>query len=515
MNRIKNSSLEELLELSNHEILETQVWFAIVVWKYESCKWNEAQRLASQLMKSNTAWEYLEDMRRHIGIFPKEINALPVATPLTPSKIEKRELPNTYSEPMEEFNPDQIFSENYELLNMLAPDLETEIQSFQAGHLLEGKSINNLYGFVTLNCNEKDKRGYYLSLGINESKSSIKLMLYYDIKNEQLLTLSYEDSNGKFEVYNEMHSREMTNLSQEETLNLFVNNKLKKLIGYRLIISDIDLKENEPVEEKKEIEEEPELREGRFSRALGRFIPRPVNTTDYSKMIPVELDTEDDEFSDPDEDELKEQIELQNEEIQELQEENERIKDTALKTMFSNNMKLLRVLVPNLMESLELESFTVLFKSTNEDFPVFKLYFQSAGSEFICNLFELSPRNNVEQGLATFTVNEGKEMAFVDNEREFFGLKERIVAEVYDEYSPFTVQGNSATFNWLIVLLLNQYRSSIVDPVYRSEVVENQISESETSDKPDDSDGVNEAGTILAILGTIGLTILGVKAFNK
>lgn len=514
MNRIKNSSLEELLELSNYEILDTQVWFAIVVWKYETCTWNEAQRLASQLMKSNTAWEYLEDMRRHVGVFPKEISSHPVATPPKPSKIEKRESSNAYSEPIGEFNPEQIFKENYELLNMLIPDLETEILTFQPGHRLEGKSANNIYGFVSLNCNEKDKRGYYLSLGINEaSKSSITMLLFYDIKNQDLLTLSYEDSNGKFEVYNEIHTREMTNLSQEEALNLFLNNKLKKLIGYRLLISNLDLVDIEPLEEKKEIEEEPELRQGRFSRALGRFIPRPVNTTDYSKMIPVELDTEDDEFNDPDEEELKEQIELQNEEIRELQEENEQIKNTALKNLFSNNMKLLRVLVPNLMESLELESFTTLFKSNNEEFPVFKLHFSSVDTGFLCQLYELDPRNNVPQKLATLAILEAKEMVFIDNSREFFGLKEPINTGIYDEYSPLTVQGNNATFNWLIVLLLNQYHSSIIDPVYRAEVVENQLPE--IPDKPNDSDGANEAGTILAILGTIGLTILGVKAFNK
>ncbi len=515
MNRIKNSSLEELLELSNYEILDTQVWFAIVVWKYETCTWNEAQRLASQLMKSNTAWEYLEDMRRHVGVFPKEINTLPVATPPKPSKIEKRESSNAYSEPIEEFNPEQIFKENYELLNMLIPDLEMEILTFQPGHRLEGKSANNIYGFVTLNCDEKDKRGYYLSLGINESsKSSITMLLFYDIKNQDLLTLSYEDGNGKFEVYNEIHSREMTNLSQEETLNLFLNSKLKKLIGYRLLISNLDWIANELIEEKKEIKEDPKLPEGRFSRALGRFIPRPINTTDYSKMVPIEsFQEDDDEFSDPDEDELQEQIELQKEEIRELQEEKERIKNTALKNLFSNNMKLLRVLVPNLMESLELESFTVLFKSTNEEFPVFKLHFSSVDTGFLCQLYELDPRNNVPQKLATLAIIEAKEMVFIDNSIEFFGLKEPINTGIYDEYSPLTVQGNNATFNWLIVLLLNQYRSSIIDPVYRAEVLENQLPE--IPDKTNDSDGVNESGTLLAILGTLGLTILGIKALHK
>lgn len=504
MDSNKTSSLEELLLMNNFQVLGTPFRFAEIIWKREGIKWNEAQRKASELTKANAALAYLEEVRKSMGIYAQDMNnSIQIEQP---TSINESTIPavSISTEKKREQDTD-IFEENYSLLTEFAPELEEELQTLTENSILSGKSITNIYGFASLQSVEKDKYGYYLLLNVNEaSKPTQSILLYISIAGKVVQVLSFESNGSKFDVFNDIHTREMVNPQQLELQNRHLNKQLKRLIDFKLSIPTIEV-----IEKKKNIQEEPLI-----SQEQETSDEQPKRIFDshfhYKQVKKMQKLSDKNEI-----------IQAKNEELQqeneEIKQENEFLKNSAYRTFYVHNFKLLRGLIPSLTEELVLDSFTVQLQSEHQLYTVFKLIFEKVNSEICCTAYQIDPEKGTEEMLCWFNIMDNTEVVFVANHKEFFGLKEEVFIRDHDKVSEDSVQANSALYNFFLTLLVNKYHSTVTDRVYIPEVVENNVSETEVQKTAmvEESGGDGTGIAIVSVLMAVGLGIFGIRALNK
>ncbi|MCO5259910.1 MAG: hypothetical protein M9916_07180 [Crocinitomicaceae bacterium] len=515
MDSNKTSSLEELLLMNNFQILGTPFRFAEIIWKREGIKWNEAQRKASELTKANAALAYLEEVRKSMGIYTQDVN-VPLQVE-QPALITESVQPAVIIPTEEKRKRDSgIFEENYSLLTEFAPELEEELQTLNENGILSGKSAINIYGSASIKSVEKDKYGYYLLLDINEaSKPNQSILLYVNTTAKEVQVLSFESNGSKFEVYNDTHTREMMNPQQLELQNRHLNKQLKRLIDFKLSIPTIGVVAQEKPIPQQQSEQQKETSDQLFRRSFLSGSLRKSNEAFESNFY-YKLSQDMEELSDE-----NETLQAENEELQqkneELKQENEFLKNSVYRTLYVHNFKLLRLLVTGLTDEFELASFKVQLQSEHQLYPVFKLMFEKVNSEICCTAYQIDPEKGTEEMLCWFNIMDNKEVVFVANHKEFFGLKEEVFIRDHDKVSEDSVQANSALYNFFLTMLVNKYHSTITDRVYLPEVVESTTPETEAqqTEMVGESGGDGTGIAIVSVLMAVGLGIFGIRALNK
>lgn len=505
MDTSKTGSLEELLLMNNFQIVGTPFRFAEIIWKREGIKWNEAQRKASELTKANAALPYLEEVRKSMGIYAQVVNVplqIEQPVPVTESVLP---VVSGFTEKKREQDTD-VFEENYSLLTEFAPELEEELQTLSENGSLSGKSATNIYGAASIKSVEKDKYGYYLLLDASESsKPSQSVLLYVNTTAKTVQVLSFESNGNKFEVYNDTRTREMINPQQLELQNRHLNKQLKKLIDFKLSIPTIEVIEKEnPIQPGQLISKEQEISDEQPKRIFDssfhyKQVKKIQKLSDKNEIIQVE----------------NEALQQENEE---LKQENEFLKNSVYRTLYVHNFKLLRGLIPSLTEELVLDSFTVQLQSEHHLYTTFKITFEKIYSDICCTIYQTDPEGT-EEMLCWFNVMDNKEVVFVANEGEFFGLKEDVFIRDHDSVSEYSLQANSALYHFFLTLILNKYHSTITDRIYLPEAIEENTTTSVT--KTQQTETVEESGgdgtgiAIVSVLMAVGLGIFGIRTLNK
>lgn len=182
-----------------------------------------------------------------------------------------------------------------------------------------------------------------------------------------------------------------------------------------------------------------------------------------------------------------------------------------------HNFKLLRGLIPSLTEELVLDSFTVQLQSEHHLYTTFKITFEKIYSDICCTIYQTDPDKGTDEMLCWFNIMDNKEVVFVANEGEFFGLKEDVFIRDHDSVSEYSLQANSALYNFFLTLLVNKYNSTITDRVYIPEVVESTTPETEVqqTEMVEESGGDGTGIAIVSVLMAVGLGIFGIRALNK
>lgn len=517
MDNNKTSSLEELLLMNNFQILGTPFRFAEIIWKREGIKWNEAQRKASELTKANVALEYLEEVRKSMGIYSQDVSVTmpmektePIIEPVQPMVVISKE---------EKHKQDVgIFEENYSLLTEFAPELEEELQIVNQNEILSGNSATNIYGSASIKSVEKDKYGYYLLLDVNEaSKPSQSILLYVNTTAKMVQVLSLESNGSKFEVYNDIHTREMVNPEHLEMQNRHLNKQLKRLIDFKLSIPTIGVVENPiPQEQSVPLENAVQQKEASDQAFRKAFLSDSARRRSevFENGFDYELAQDMEELSDKNE-KLQNENEVLQDQNKELEQENQFLKNSVYRTLYLHNFKLLRLLVTDLTDELGLSSFTAYLQPEYDLHPTFKIMFEKVNSEICCTIYKIDPEKGSEQMLCWFNIMNDKEVVFVANQGEFFGLKDEVFIRDHDGVSEDSLQANSALYNFFLTLLINKYHSIVADRVYLPEIIENTtpVNEIQETETVEESDGTGIA--IVSVLMTLGLGILGIRALNN
>lgn len=511
MNKDKSGSLEELLLFDNFQILGTPFRFAEVIYKREGVAWNEAQRKASGLIKANAGWNYLEDLRQRMNRDSHSLTTT-IHQPIETISTETEQITIT-NQPAETPKPDtNLFEENYLLLTRFAPELEEELPALTEKSILSGKSVANLHGSTSIQSTEKDKYGYYLILQINEStKPEQRIWLFVNTTAKTVQALSCEINGEKFEVYNDIHIRDMLNPQQLELQNEHLNQHLQRLISRKLTIPTIGIVPiEEPTVEVIEEVQEDTNNYPVYSDPLSDAIKAHLQGI-TEKNYPFDKYDEDDD-DEPDIDELLEENEALREENEELKKDSEFVEQSLLPALYSQNFKLLRLLIPDLPDELDLKSFTVLLEPEKQANPTFKIRFIKAKRIIFCDASEVDPTGTMENPQCLFVIRDKKEVQFEYFDESFFVVKEEMHFSNDAELSEYALKGNSALFNFFVTLLFHHYKSTVTERVYLPEVVGNtppEIHKAEVVEERQESDGTAE--TLAAVLATVGLGILGFK----
>lgn len=501
MDTANSGSLENLLMLTNLEIIGTQVRLSEIVYKFEGGRWNDAQRKASTLVKSNMAMSYLDDVRKTVGLNEPKLNPPAIQQEVTtePVKEVKTEEKRNHG--------NEIFEENYRLLNEFAPELEEELKRLTENGILSGKSATNIHGSASIKSVEKDKYGYFLLLEINESsKPSQSILLYVNTTAKTVQVLSVESKDWKFEVYSDIHTRELVNLEQQVLQNNYLNTQLKRLIEVKLSIPTIDVSTEEPKKE------EPNTIEFQFPRR-GLNSPNPFLDPNR-EWTPYNEDEEDDivydEDDEPDYDDLLQENKALREENEELKEDGEFLSKSVFPTLYSMNFKLLRVLIPDLANELDLglHTFTVYLEPQSDLHTVFKIDFLEIPGNYLCTVYEVDRSTNEEDYQCTFVIKNKSHAHFCDCSASFLTHKKEMHVEDDYEVSERALQGNSALNNFFLTMVFHKFNPTIKDRVYQPEVVESPSTEVQEVKQDEESDGT---GAVVAVLATIGLGILGFR----
>lgn len=518
MDTSKTGSLEELLLMNNFQILGTPFRFADVIYKREGGSWNEAQRKASQLTKANAALEYLEDVRKSMGIYPQDLSILvqtekpsPIVESVPPAVITPTEI--KHKQDMD------IFEENYSLLTEFAPELEEELQTLTENSILSGKSATNIYGSASLQSVEKDKYGYYLLLGVNEaSKPAQSILLYVSTAAKAVQVLSFESNGSKFDVFNDIHTREMVNPQQLELQNRHLNKQLKRLIEFKLSIPTIGVTEQEKQAPKETPVPEEETPDRQFRKSFLSGLVRRNHIIgsgfDYANAQRVDDLSEEDETEQEENEVLKQENEA-------LKQENDFLKNSVYRTLYVHNFKLLRVLIPSLPEELKLDSFTAHLQSEHQLYPAFKITVEKLNDETCCTIYQTDSEKGTDEMLCWFNIINDKEVVFVVNPVAFFGLKEEVFIWDHDSVSESGLQANSALYNFFLTMILNKYRAIITDRIEIAEAIEENATTPVTVTDVQQTETVEESGgdgtgiAIISVLMAVGLGIFGIRALNK
>jgi hypothetical protein len=503
MNNGKSSSLEQLLLFDNFQILGTPFKFAEVIHKREGGKWNEAQRKASELIKANAAWNYLEDLRERMSTEEQSQTTLAIE----PAQTEVPNIPagqpaQFNQEDKEQKQNEDMFEENYILLTRFAPELEEELQTLTEKSILSGKSATNQHGSTSIKSVEKDKYGYYLLLEIHESaQPQQQILLFVSTAKKTVQVLYSENSSGKFEVYSDIYTREMVNPHQLEIQNNHLTKQLERLIGFKLSIPTIDVV---PVQEQTPQKETSP--DEAFEKALIPYIKyndefkRHSNERYLDELI-----------------EKNEELEKENQELNdEVEETDEFLKKSVFPTLYSHNFKLLKVLISNFTNEILLKSFTANLVPENEHYPTFKINFDNITDNIICDIYEVNATENAETHHCSFVIKASSQALFIGCSDQFLTLKEDM--HLWDDFevSDNGLRGNSALHNFFLTLLANGYRSTISNRVYPIQIVKNPPKKADEIETVEAVEEVQESesdgtGAVVAVLATIGLGILGFK----
>lgn len=532
MDKNKTSSLEELLLLNNFEIIGTPFRFAEVIWKREGTSWNEAQRKASQLIKANASIEYLEEIRRSMGIQPIATISFPTIETI-PQNVSVNQVFDKPSKMVVQKPKSDVFLENYNLLFAFAPELEMELGNLTESSFLSGKSDSNIHGSASLRSIEKDKYGYFLLLEIIDSNSSKNsVLLYLNQSNKNLLVLSCENPSGKFEVYDNIYTRQLVNKHQLKIQNKYLGNQLNQLIENKLSIPTLTVY---PIEDVKIIEEEKNIKVEENTEMPIRIDRNAIKKvrieSDTDLLVPVSYlntqlfkDVDDDE----DDDEVVEVDNFENEEEEDLNKEysalkmayydlakeNFFFKDSVFSTMFQQNFKLLRILIPDILDELELRSFTAVFDSEIRTSISYKIHFQRLNNEIISTISEIYHETRAEKEICTFNIFDSKEAVFVINTIGFMGLREEIFVMDKYEVSENNLSGNTALNNFFLTLIYNKYNSTIVDRFQITKIIEDNQSLSVVSQEQTEDEGMSGLGVLATIFSVVGLGVLGYRALK-
>jgi hypothetical protein len=493
MNENKKVSLEDLLSKPNHELLSTHSKFADVIWKYESIAWNEAQKKASTLLKANEASNYLNDVRTHLQIHQNQLSEQrPEQTVLVAKE--------SFVEPTLK-RTDEIT--NYGLLMQLAPELEKQLWDFNEDGIVGGVSAKNIYGSAELTYLEKDRKGFYLRLTIDgQTPSWIKIKMYVDINEQELLVLNYENADGETKVYDDDFNREMVNLYEQETQSKFVNDKLKKLIRYKLFILP---KRVISVTPKVEVPDKPKEDE------------KAITTRNAFNQPSLIRQAVQNAFSQKREYYQKVEEHKENDkEISLLQTQKEQNEWASLDHLAYQNFLLLKQLVPTLNDEFKLATFELNIGDGYPEHPRYRITAsmdnESEYREHCFEMYKKENENEAEEFIGVFVTKKDDRVLFLLNEAEFFGL--------YDEYQLFPTltpkrffedyfKCNVALNKFFHFCLINNFKTQVTNRIYRA------VDETETAELTVAEESDSGGGEGFAILGVVGLGILGVLGIRK
>lgn len=209
----EGKSLEEILQQYDAVIASSWLKLASLVRAAEQVSWTEASARARELYNAGQAQEYIDAVRASVK-----------TKTVTKSKEPEPTQPN---------NSRDQYSMNYRRLLKVVPDLVEQLQNADAE--LHGKSYATGYMDLHFDLVGKNKRGYYVALSHyykqnGDMIADPDMVLRVDLKNQTVEALTYQDSFGYKEVYDNYMNPQTVRTREQKSQNSFLGNWLRNLI---------------------------------------------------------------------------------------------------------------------------------------------------------------------------------------------------------------------------------------------------------------------------------------------
>lgn len=214
-----NYTLEEILSLTNDELLSNWSRLASLIKSYEGIAWEEARPKAIDLMQYDKAVDYITQIRNivsgKVGVEKEE----PIQEEPEQKKPARTKKSNSLIPKVTD-----VHQSNYIKLLRVVPDLEQRILS---GKEVYGKS--NRTGFMDFNLEliHQDKTGHYLAIShyYEENGDMVAdpdMVVLVNLKNQTVIPLSYQDR-YKYEItFDDIYHRKLINVKELKAQSSFL-----------------------------------------------------------------------------------------------------------------------------------------------------------------------------------------------------------------------------------------------------------------------------------------------------
>jgi len=418
----EKTELEKILEFSNAELTGNWSKLASLIRIYEERSWSYAKRFAAELLRDKQAIDYIETIRQYPdGKIPVEVKPekLPEIVPQITRDKKSRS------------------KKNYERLRKVAPDIEQMLLKSDAGDVISGSSKVTGYKDFHVYLFKKDKDGYYLTLAHyhanDEALPDPEMIVYFDIQNMSMKSLSFQNTFSYREVYDDMFDRKLVNISERKAQEIFLGKWLKELkmqghkIKWKEEYSTGLLPKGIKPEPVQKIEDEPEQEDWEDETQE----PESVSSNRKEEFLKL---------------------------IEALREKREKAKP-SLDELLKGNYSLLTEIMPDLVRRLKYRhSKGSLYSS---ELPEFKIARGRQIDSDILQLiiYESTNSESESQGMILITVNTLKLTAWVSILTNGFNGQEDFLEEQDKTDAKIRYEANSELNQWLESVSYDDYKA--------------------------------------------------------
>lgn len=212
-----NYTLEEILSLTNDELLSNWSRLASLIKSYEGIPWDAARPKAIDLMQYGKAVDYIAQVRDIVSgkvVVKKE----------EPIQEEQKKPARTKKSNSLIPKVTDVHQSNYIKLLRVVPDLEQRILS---GKEVYGKSTRTGFMDFNLELIHQDKTGHYLAIShyYEENGDMVAdpdMVVLVNLKNQTVIPLSYQDRYKYKTTYDDIYHRKLINVKELKAQSSFL-----------------------------------------------------------------------------------------------------------------------------------------------------------------------------------------------------------------------------------------------------------------------------------------------------
>lgn len=475
-----NYTLEEILSLTNDELLSNWSRLASLIKSYEGIPWDVARPKAIDLMQYGKAVDYIAQVRDIVSgkvVVKKE----------EPIQEEQKKPARTKKSNSLIPKVTDVHQSNYIKLLRVVPDLEQRILS---GKEVYGKSKRTGFMDFNLELIHQDKTGYYLAIShyYKENGDMIAdpdMVVLVNLKHQTVIPLSYQDRYKYKTTYDDIYHRKLINVKELKAQSSFLSfwlGNLKKQ-GHKIKWEDPDgtgelHKEQPPKQTEPEtpvIEISSETFESSQSVEIEEILKYWKRFASFIRKYEGISQEEAEEKA----------LKLKEEDkgwdyLENALDKNEKVNNDSL---FRENYKALIALIPDLREHLRNEELKGILSSSKSNTIGYEIgWAKDLSSTTSCLvIFELSENQSGEIGTLLLGINRVRKMAWIhllDNQFFVMGAfnDEEVSADSKARYNI-----NKKLSRWLDLLIGRDYK-----------IEWKHIKDSETNEQEEEKQDVNK-----------------------
>lgn len=221
-------TLEEILTLSDNELVSNWTKLASLIRAYEKSDWEQSKKKALELKNEGAAFGYIKTVRAYPdGIIskPEEPEKKESVKPSKPAKAKP-----VFKTPL------TVYEKNYNRLLQIAPDLEEKLAHFdpKSDYVMYGKSVKTGFMDFNLEMIHYDETGFYFAMSQyylqnGDLVPDPDMLVLIDLKNRTVQALHIQNAMYYKQVYVDNYDRKLVNLAEKKSQNAFLTIWLRNL----------------------------------------------------------------------------------------------------------------------------------------------------------------------------------------------------------------------------------------------------------------------------------------------